>query len=87
LPSARIGLAAATGSNGRVYAIGGVGGTSVDVYEYDPTANTWTVRTPISVLQGGARAAIGPDGRIFVLLYVPGGNPTLLYAYNPATNA
>lgn len=86
LPTARIGLAAATGSNGRVYAIGGVGGTSVDVHEYDPAANTWTARTPIPVPQGGARAAVGPDGRIFVLLYVPGGNPTLLYAYNPATN-
>ena len=88
---ARADLAAATGFDGRIYAIGGFDVTWVDRAEaYDVTANTWTALTP---MPGGARselaAAPGPDGRIYVF----GGFDSTavpldrVEAYDPTTNA
>src|SRR5260370_32217226 len=51
MPTARFGLAAATGSNGIVYAIGGSSGLAVTtvvntVEAYDPTTDSWSAAAP-----------------------------------------
>jgi N-acetylneuraminic acid mutarotase len=60
---------ASVGLNGKIYAIGGyVGGYSrtAAVEEYDPAANTWTFRAPLSAPLSGPGAAVC-NGRLFVL--------------------
>ncbi len=78
MPSARLGAAAATGADGRIYVMGGAGfgDTLRKVEAYDPVTDTWTTEPDMptshngpSVGSGGA-AATGPDGRIYVI----GGN-------------
>ena len=87
----RLDLAAATGPDGRIYAIGGNDGTSwLDRVEaYDTGTNTWTTVAP---MPGGARgdlaAVTGPDGRIYA---IGGFDNTLtaldrVEAYDPTTN-
>lgn len=37
------------------------------VEEYDPAANTWTARASMPTPRGFVAAAVGPDGRIYVV--------------------
>jgi len=76
--------------SGKIYVIGGqpgAGGSGpfVDtVYEFDPAAETWTVRAPMPTEPGGGAAAVA-GGRI----YVAGGRPPRgndFAVYDPAAN-
>jgi hypothetical protein len=65
----RYALGAATGADGRVYAIGGENGTSffATVEAYSHVTNRWT-SMPSLVYPGGFVAAVtGPDGRIYAV--------------------
>ncbi len=81
LPTPRFDLAAATGPDGKVYAIGGISPRPDDptrtivvssVDAYDPTTDTWT---PVDCIKAsfGLAAATGPDGRIYA---IGGSDPT-----------
>ncbi|GEM_PF-3983139 len=70
MPTARAGLAAATGSDGRIYAIGGYGadGASAAAVEaYDSTAKTWDTVAPMPTARDALTAVAGADGRIYAI--------------------
>ena len=71
MPTLRSSPAAVTGSNGRIYVIGGwdQGGcnTTGAVEEFDPVAKTWRMMAPMPTPRGQAAAVATNDGRIFVL--------------------
>jgi N-acetylneuraminic acid mutarotase len=93
LPTARSFLAAATGPDGRIYAIGGYadnGPTNI-VEAYSPVTNAWTRVASLPTTPRSALAAVtGPDGRIYAI----GGVDIIrspqplatVEAYTPATN-
>jgi N-acetylneuraminic acid mutarotase len=99
LPTPRYGLAAVTGPNRKIYAIGGDESAGADankisdrVEAYDPSANSWTIEAPIPTLRDGFAAATGSDGKIyamggFVSDSFAGHVVDTVEAYNPATNA
>ena len=69
LPTARSFLAAATGPDGRIYAIGGnanFGPTNI-VEAYSPATNTWTSVANMPTPRSGLAAVTGPDGRIYAI--------------------
>ncbi|HZZ81774.1 MAG TPA: kelch repeat-containing protein [Gemmataceae bacterium] len=87
MPTARSELAAVTGSDGRIYAIGGANASGrLDTVEvYDPIANTWAKAAPMPTARYQLAATIGPDN----LIYAIGGQssiPKIVEAYNPTTN-
>jgi N-acetylneuraminic acid mutarotase len=90
LPTPRDGLAAATGADGRIYAIGGqlAGGLLTnEVDAYDPCSNTWTVVAPLPTATYELAATTGLDGRIYALGgAVPGKSQANVYAYDAPTN-
>jgi N-acetylneuraminic acid mutarotase len=101
LPTARYDAGAATGSDGRIYAIGGLGGgvyNALDVVEaYSPATNTWTTVAPLPSRRALVDAVAGPDGLIYAiggceLVFDAAGNPidcadsTRVDVYSPATN-
>jgi N-acetylneuraminic acid mutarotase len=77
MPTARSEMAAATGPDGKIYAIGGrnAQNTPLDTVEaYDPLTDTWTTVAPVQFeCQGGATrrsghaAAMAADGRIYAI--------------------
>ncbi|WP_243408183.1 Kelch repeat-containing protein [Frankia canadensis] len=79
LPTPRTDLAAATGTDGRIYAIGGrAGGRATDTVEvYTPSSDSWASGTPLPAAMGEPRAARGTDGRIYVL------DGTMMAVYDP----
>lgn len=92
MPTARSGLAAATGSDGRIYAIGGysskgVGVSSVDAYT--PSTNRWATVAPLPTARGGLAAATGSDGRIYAIGGYDnnGVGVSSVDAYTPSTNS
>ena len=79
-------LAATTGKDGTIYAIGGTAGTinsphaSGEVDAYDPTTNTWTVLgSTLPNGRGSLAAATGTDGTIYA---IGGNNNNLPYNSN-----
>ena len=88
LPTGRAGLAAVTGPDGLVYAIGGEQVTVVEAY--DPATDTWATRAPMTTPRGHLAAVTGPDG----LIYAIGGMTDLtprsalatVETYDPATD-
>lgn len=78
---------------GILYAIGGDAGGTMDAY--DPASNTWSSRAPLRTPRGQFAAAVGPDGRIYVMggfLMGPGSTEdptgmTSVEVYTPATNS
>jgi N-acetylneuraminic acid mutarotase len=76
-PIGRWGLAAATGPDGRIYAIGGYAGTNFNslpyTEAYTPATNSWTTVADMTMYRGNFGAATGPDGRIYALGGVNGG--------------
>jgi N-acetylneuraminic acid mutarotase len=93
MPTAREGLAAATGPDGRIYAIGGAinyGSTVLSTVEaYTPATNTWSTVAPLPTPRAWLAAAEGSDG----LIYAMGGITSNSYntsavveAYNTKTN-
>jgi N-acetylneuraminic acid mutarotase len=92
LPTARSFLAAATGPDGRIYAIGGnasFGPTNI-VEAYSPVTNTWTAVASMPTRRSGLAAVTGPDGRIYAIGGVDFLQSPLplatVEAYTPATN-
>ena len=75
MPTPRWGLAATTGSDGKIYVSGGItrdtpsGPTRlVDTVEvYDPIADTWARVGCLPTRRSGLAAATGPDGRIYAI--------------------
>lgn len=71
LPTPRTHLAAATGTDGRIYAIGGRSGAADDptdtVEVYTPSNDSWTSGTVLPKPMGDPRAARATDGKIYVL--------------------
>jgi len=53
-PNAELAAAAA---NGKIYAIGGIGGNGQTVDVYDPSSNTWSPAAPLLTAQSNAAAA------------------------------
>jgi hypothetical protein len=71
LPTARNGLAVVTGSDGRIYAIGGgypeaLGSVSL-VDAYDPSTNIWSTVAPMPASRANLAGVLGPDGRIYAI--------------------
>lgn len=92
MPTARYGLAAVTGPDGRIYAIGGEddhGAILATVEAYTPSTNSWAAVAPMPTPRFGLAAATGSDGRIYAI----GGDNlqrsrlTTVEAYTPGTNA
>ena len=94
--------AAATGADGRIYAISGVDtffNPLRSVEAYDPRTNTWHDVAPLQTGRGFPAATIGRDERIYVMggyggnfldANLPnqnGKNLTSVEVYTPATNA
>ena len=90
-------MAAVAGPDGRIYAIGGAQYSQfpdratmlATVEAYTPGANTWTRLASMAEPRYGAAAAVGADGRIYVL----GGSPAVagttlasVEAYTPSAN-
>jgi Kelch motif len=90
MPTARYNLAAATGPDGRVYALGGDNGGSFlnTVEAYTPATNSWATMAPMPTVRESLAAATGPDGRIYAIGGDNGGGfLNTVVAYTPATNS
>jgi len=89
LPTARGDLAAATGPDGRIYAIGGWlngGVLTSEVDAYDPATNTWTAVASLPTARYILAAATGPDGKIYAIGGLGNAIINEVDAYDPATN-
>lgn len=83
-------LAAATGSDGKIYVVGGLGDQSAhypfqnEVDAYDPLTDSWQTVGCI-VPRYGLAAAVGPDGAIYVIggIGVRGAVTNMVEAYQP----
>ena len=68
MPTRRGYLAAVTGSDGTIYAIGGfdpvLGSQTGAMEAYDPTTDAWTTLAPMPKPRYALGAAIGSDGTI-----------------------
>lgn len=89
-------LAAVTGPDGRIYAMGGYndnGGYNPlqNVNVYDPASMTWTAAASMPTAHVRFGAALGPDGRIYVVggsgyaCVLCGGN--VVEVYTPSTDS
>jgi len=86
---ARDSLAAATGPDGRIYAIGGFDGSNhlSRVEAYDVTTNTWSTEASLPVARGNLPVATGPDGRIYAIGGLTDTGPVSeVDAYDTTTN-
>ena len=91
MPTARNGLAAVTGTDGRIYAMGGgdgAGGRLNTVEAYTPS-NTWATMSPMPTARQDFAASAGPDGRIYVMGGVDntGNDTNAVDVFSPATNS
>jgi Kelch motif/Bacterial Ig-like domain (group 3) len=88
LPIASDHVAAATGPDGKIYAIGGVTNYGAGiVQQYNPATNSWTTVANLPTQRWGLAAVTGPNG----LIYALGGgyysnSLNTVEAYNTATN-
>jgi hypothetical protein len=85
MPTARYLLAAATGCDGRIYAIGGYNGSIIlnTVEAYDPATNAWTTVAPMPTARWLLAAATGSDGRIYAIGGYNGSILNTVEAYRP----
>jgi N-acetylneuraminic acid mutarotase len=98
MPTARVNLAATTGPDGRIYAIGGCtcglpGNQTLPTVEvYDPSTNRWSTAAPMPTPRADLAATTGPDGRIYA---IGGCSPcgfsgrvlSTVEVYDPSTNS
>ena len=96
MPTGRQLPGATTGSDGRIYVVGGhnfVGGIEnvLDVLEiYDPATNQWAQGAPMPTARYDVAVATADDGRIYAIGGLAGGglHPLdVVEAYSPATNS
>jgi hypothetical protein len=86
----RMGLAAVTGPDGLIYAIGGSGGGSLSlatVEAYDPDKEAWNPKASLQTERSFLAAVTGPDGKIYAiggLNFLPrGGALATVEVYDP----
>ena len=92
LPTSRSSLAAATGKDGTIYAIGGNNseGTTSEVDAYNPATNAWTQVASVPTYVGSigigdaGTAVTGNDGTIYA--FSNGWGDPEVDTYNPTTN-
>ncbi len=92
MPTARSGLAAVWGADGRLYAIGGYADAGrTDVVEaYDPSVGGWTNVAPMPTARSGLAAVLGQDDRIYAIAGSGAAGAGLLgtvEAYSPGADA
>ena len=92
MPTARYALGVAAASNGRIYAIGGYGGTYYSrkalatVEEYDPATDTWRPRASMPTARDSRGVAAASNGKIYVCGGYDNKLGTSVYEYDPATD-
>lgn len=90
MPTARLGLAAAAGQDGRIYALGGSDNNQVfpAVEAYNPATNSWSTVAPMPTARTILAAATGSDGRIYAIGGINSHKHALrtVEVYNPSTN-
>ncbi|OQA17882.1 MAG: N-acetylneuraminate epimerase [Chloroflexi bacterium ADurb.Bin360] len=88
MPTARRQFEAVTTPDGRIYTVGGYGGSFLaTMEEYDPVSNTWRARQSMPTARVDPAVAVTPNGRILVI----GGNLdgvrlNTIEEYDPATD-
>ena len=82
MPTARTGLGLAAATNGKLYAVGGFGGSSA-VEEYDPATNTWTPKTSLPIAFQFVDLAAAPNGKLYAINDF---DTRQVLEYDPATN-
>ena len=86
----RYGLAAVTGSDGLIYAIGGnSGGVDNTVEAYNSQTHSWASVAPLPTARSGLAAVQGSDGRIYAIggQGSKGNSLNTVEAYDPKTNS
>src|SRR5206468_1548616 len=88
LPTGRCGFGFAPASSGKLYAIGGAtanscSGSTADVLEFDPAANSWNARAAMPPGRAMLAAALGSDGRIYAAGGDANGLIDAMEAYDP----
>lgn len=78
LPASLAGVGAALGSDGRIYAVGGVGdgSDSKDLYAYRPSTDVWETLTPLSGTRSNHAAVATADSLYVIGGYSPSGAMT-----------
>ncbi|MBI4419300.1 MAG: hypothetical protein HY560_00600, partial [Gemmatimonadetes bacterium] len=88
LPEPRVGLAAVTGADGRVYVFGGrvppFGDLTPSALVLDPSADGWTPIAPLPTPRDRLAAALGPDDRIYAIGGIAHAVLGTVEAYDPA---
>lgn len=87
--AARFAGAAATGTDGTVFVVGGttVAHDWVASNEaYDPSSDSWAVRSPMPTARSYPAAVTGADGQIYVIGGYANNSLATVEAYNPATD-
>jgi N-acetylneuraminic acid mutarotase len=91
LPVALDNAAAATGSDGRTYVIGGAGNASgilPDVNAYAPSSNSWSAAAPLPNGRYGLAGSRDAAGNIYVVGgYAGGSQVATTTLYHPSTNS
>ena len=91
MPTGRVALAATTGLDGRIYAIGGYNltGRLSTVEVYTPSTDSWSTAASLPRLSAFGAATTGADGRIYYLggQNGDGTNSSEVDVYTPSTNA
>ncbi|MGA2556469.1 MAG: kelch repeat-containing protein, partial [Verrucomicrobiota bacterium] len=93
LPTALYDFPAVFNGTNYIYIFGGrtnsaAGTETAEVLRYSVSADTWTVMTPMPVATAGSAAALGADGKIYVVGGVSGGvTANVVQAYDPAANS
>jgi hypothetical protein len=93
LPTARYNFPAAFDHTNQIYIFGGLTSTAsgtetAAVLRYSVRSNSWTAMASMPIATAGSAAAMGPDGKIYVVGGVSGGVTTsAVQVYNPASNS
>ena len=93
LPTALYNFPAVFDGTNHIYIFGGrtntaSGPETATVLRYSVSANTWTALASMPVATAGSAAALGADGKIYVVGGISGGVTTnVVQAYDPAANS
>ncbi len=93
LPSPRYNFPAVFDRTNQIYIFGGysipaAGAEISSVLRYSTSKNTWTNLASLPVAVAGSAAALGPDGKIYVVGGLSGGVATnVVQVFNPAANS